>query len=174
MSVAMANIWITQQGKPCTIENKKTLFVYFLHCDGRVLEWCGKRYVGLPAKCGHLQIEIPVGCYIVGAVENPSGIPPLGNHLTHIAIIRANCGDHVCVTLFNPTLHHCATWLQTAAAGHLGGPAAPAGEVNAALRNTVQALDGLIKALPPDEFTVTQAKELAPQTPPRAQKGKKR
>src|SRR5262245_43268332 len=89
MSTARLNVWITQQGDPCRIENKKTLFVHVLHCNGEPLEWCGRKYLHIPARCGHLDIEIPPGCYIVGAVENPQGIPPLGNHLTHVAIVRA-------------------------------------------------------------------------------------
>jgi len=161
MSTANLNVWITKKGNPCRIDDnpqKQQLYVYVLHCSGDVLEWCGKKYVGLQAKCGHLSLEIPVGCYIVGAVENPNGIPPLGNQLTHIAIVRANCGDHICVTLFNPTFHHCAHWFLTAMTGHIaaGGEALPR-DVAAAMRNAAEAVGGLVKAIPQDAFTTTQA-----------------
>lgn len=179
MSTAKLNVWITEMGKPCRIETNKTLFVYVLHCDGTVLEWCkdGRkiRYVGLPAKCGHLEIEIPVGCYIVGAVENPSGIPPLGNHLTHIAIVRADCGQEICVTLFNPTLHHCAHWFANAMGGHLGvgGQALPP-PVARAMKTAVEAVGGLVKAIPQDDFTIAHAKAIGTGTgaPARGKKGR--
>lgn len=184
MSTAKLNVWITAKGQPCVIDNnpqtfsdpKKPepiqLFVYVLHCNGEVLEWCGRRYVGMQAKCGHLSVEIPVGCYLVGAVEKPSGRPPLGNHLTHIAIVRANCGDEVCVTLFNPTFHHCAHWLATAMKEHLaaGGQAMQA-EATAAMRNATRAIDGLVNGLTPDPFTTTQAKALGAASPAGAQIG---
>lgn len=173
MSTAKLNVWITEMGKPCRIETRKTLFVYVLHCDGTVLEWCGNRYVGLPAKCGHLEIEIPVGCYVVGAVENPSGIPPLGNHLTHIAIVRANCGDHICVTLFNPTLHHCAQWFAAAMGGHLavGGQALTA-TVARAMTIAADAVGGLVKAIPQDDFTTAHAKAIGTGATVKRKKGR--
>lgn len=178
MSTAKLNVWITEKGNPCRIDNNPQkrrdlkepiqLFVYVLHCNGQILEWCGTKYVGLQAKCGHLSLEIPVGCYLVGAVESTGrdaapgkALPHLGNHLTHIAIVRANCGDEVCVTLFNPTFHHCAHWLGTAIKNHLAvGGAGLQQEANAAMRNTARAVEELVRVLPPDPFTVTQAKEL--------------
>lgn len=158
MSTARLNVWASVIGRPCEIESKKTLYVYVLHCDGRVLEWCGRKYVALPTKCGHLEVEIPPGCYIVGAVENPNGIPPLGNHLTHIQIVRANCGDHVCVTLFNPTLHFCGHWFKTAMTGHAaaGGQGVPR-ELTAAMRNAIDAVEK-VEALLPQDPMVAQMK----------------
>lgn len=158
MSTATLNVWITEKGDPCRITDKQ-LFVYVLRCNGEVLEWCDKKYVGLPTKCGHLEIPIPVGCYIVGAVENPNGLPPLGNHLTHIAPIRANCGDHVCVTLFNPTFHHCRHWFAQAIRDHLQAEALPR-EAATVARQALEAVDRLAQVLPDDAFTVTQAKAL--------------
>jgi hypothetical protein len=75
--------------------------------------WCGKTYTFLKAKCGLLEIEIPPGCYTVFASMG-AGIPPFGNQLTHVQVVRANCGDHVCVTLFSPTGHYCGTWFASA------------------------------------------------------------
>jgi len=161
MSTAKLNVWVTQKGEPCRIDGKRDappLFVYVLHCNGEVLEWCGRRYVAMETKCGHLEVEIPVGCYVVGAVENPHGIPPLGNHLTHIQIVRANCGDHVCVTLFNPTFHFCSHWFRTAMEVHLAGELP--GEIAGRMKEALQAVARLEEVLPPDEFTVRQAREL--------------
>jgi len=162
MSTARLNVWITAKGQPCRIDTRdQPMFVYVLHCSGEVLEWCGKKYVGMPTKCGHLEVEIPVGCYVVGAVENPSGIPPLGNHLTHIAMVRANCGDHVCVTLFNPTFHHCAHWFLTAMHDHItaAGQALPR-PAAATMRNAAEIVERLVREIPQDEFTVVQARAI--------------
>jgi hypothetical protein len=116
--------------------------------------WCRKRYVAMPTKCGHLELEVPPGCYVVGAVENPTGRPPLGNHLTHIQIVRANCGDHICVTLFNPAAKFCGHWFLSAVTQHLAaaGNALPA-ETARAIRNAVKPLEELVNQLPEDELT---------------------
>jgi hypothetical protein len=34
-------------------------YVTIYNCDGKPLEGCGKKYVVLPAKCGHLEVEVP-------------------------------------------------------------------------------------------------------------------
>jgi hypothetical protein len=150
---------VTAKADPCQIESSQTLFVYVLRCNGKVLEWCGRKFVGIPTKCGQVEIEVPPGCYVVGAVENPNGIPPLGNHLTHIQVVRVNCGDTACVTLFNPTYHHCAHWFLTATRDHLaaGGQALPR-EAAVALRNALPALEAVVKAIPQDPFTTEMAK----------------
>lgn len=159
MSTAKLNVWITKKGEPCRIDDnpqEKQLYVYVLHCNGQILEWCGTKYVAMQAKCGHWEGEIPVGCYVVGAVENPfTSYTPLGNHLTHIAIVRADCGKEICVTLFNPTYHHCAHWFLTATKKNLtvGGPALPQ-NTTAAMRKALQPLEALVAAIPPDPFTV--------------------
>ena len=154
MSKAFLCVWATRVAKPCEIEDEKTLFVYVLKCDGKPLVHCGKKYVAMPTKCGYVEFEIPPGCYIVGAVENPNGIAPLGNHLTHIQIVRVNCGDRVCVTLFNPAAHFCGHWFLSAVRHHLeaAGNAVPA-ETARAIRNALQPLEALVKALPEDEVT---------------------
>lgn len=163
MSTAKLNIWITERGDPCRITNN-TLFVHVLHCSGKVLEWCGRKYLHIPARCGHLELEIPVGCYVVGAVENPSGIPPLGNHLTHIAIVRADCGKDYCVTLFDPTFHQCAQWFGTALNDHITTQALPKNAADAA-RTAAQAVKNLAAQIAQDPFTTEQARALAEPLP---------
>jgi hypothetical protein len=171
MSTAKLNIWITKKGDPCRIDNnpkvpkdpKKPepiqLFVFVLHCNGEILEWCGQKYVGMQATCGQLEIEIPPGCYIVGAVERPQGRPPLGNHLTHIAVVRANCGDHICVTLFNPTFHFCSHWWLTAAREHAaaGGQALLPQAAVSAMNSATQSITDLLKTIPKDPLTAQMA-----------------
>jgi hypothetical protein len=170
MSTATLNIWITKMGDPCRIEDTIPHFVYVLYCNGEPLVWCKKLYVGMQTTCGHLEVEVPPGCYVVGAVQGQGGLvghpPSLGNYLTHIAIVRANCGDHVCVTLFDPSFHFCGTWLGSAINTHLhgGGQGLPENLV-AALRNAAPAVDALVKAAPQDAFVLAQAKALAQPTP---------
>jgi uncharacterized membrane protein len=166
VSTAKLNIWITERGDPCRIDSKTPLSVHVLYCNGEVLEWCGRKYVNIPTRCGHVELEVPPGCYVVGAVENAAGIPPLGNHLTHIGIVRVECGDHACVTLFNPTFHHCGHWFLTAMRGHIAAGEAVPREAQAALRNAVQAVDALVRAIPQDPFTTRQARALGEKPPP--------
>ena len=175
MSTATLNIWITQRGDPCRIATTEH-FVYVLECcTGKPLRWCKKEYSGLRTSCGHLELEIPPGCYIVGAVESTAGVAPLGNSLTHIAMVRANCGDHVCVTLFDPSLHLCGTWLgaaiNTYVAGRGGGPPLNQNLIGL-LQNAGRAVDALVKAIPEDPISAQTAALAALPRPSAAAKGK--
>lgn len=176
MSTATLNIWVTRRGDPCRIEDTFEHRVYVTHCNGDILEYCRKKYVNLFTKCGHLELEVPPGCYIVGAVGGWAPDEPtsqyLGNFLTHVAIVQAKCGDHVCVTLFDPSLHYCGTWIGAAINTHLigGGNVVPR-ELVAPLKNAGAAVDALVKVLPPDRFAVTTAKAIGTR-PPGATKGK--
>jgi hypothetical protein len=120
MSTATLNIWITEFSDPCHIMSRKEYYVHIVDCEGKPLVWCGRDYTFMPVKCGHLEVEVPPGCYAVFGTESPkgAGIVPFGNHLTHIQVVRANCGDHVCVTLFVPEFGHCGTWFHQALVGH--------------------------------------------------------
>lgn len=169
MSTARLNIWITETGDPCRISPAKHK-VYVLHCNGDILEWCkdGKpfKYADIPTDCGHLELEIPPGCYVVGAVMS-GGVRStkwLGNHLTHIAVVRANCGDDICVTLFEPSLYVCGTWIGAAINTHIpgggvgvGGGVALTDQQIATMRNARTAVEAMLKVLPPDPLAVTTA-----------------
>ena len=131
MSTATLNIWITEFSDPChimgqhidpTTAGPEQWYVHIVDCEGNPLVWCGKRYTYLPAECGHLEVEVPPGCYAIfaghspnpGNSVNPELPPTFGNRLTHIQVVRANCCDHVCVTLFSPDMWHCGTWFHEA------------------------------------------------------------
>jgi hypothetical protein len=112
MGMAKLNIWVSATDDPCSIDNR-TWYVTIYNCDGKVLEWCGRRYVVLPARCGHLEIDVPPGCYRINAVWSFSfgaGVFYV-NHFTDSAVVQACCDQHVCVTLFNPSIHRCGTIL---------------------------------------------------------------
>jgi hypothetical protein len=155
MSTATLNVWITAIGEPCHIASNEW-FVNIVDCEGKVLEWCGKVYREIPARCGHVEIEIPPGCYAVFAVENPNGIPPFGNQLTHIQIVRANCGDHVCVTLFAPSAHLCGSWFGNALRGNLSG-FVTAGIPRQTVLAAIDAVDKVVQAIPAGTFSTNLA-----------------
>jgi len=108
MGMARLNVWITATDDPCAIDNR-TWFVNIYDCHGKILEWCGRKFGVLRAPCGHLDIEIPPGCYRVNAVWSfrTEGGAYYGNHFTDNAVICACCDEHVCVKLFNPSIHRC-------------------------------------------------------------------
>ncbi|HEX8143301.1 MAG TPA: hypothetical protein VF553_11940 [Pyrinomonadaceae bacterium] len=154
MSTAKLNVWVTKVGDPCKIDNDYQWFVHILHCNGEILKWCGKSYSNLMTKCGHLEIEIPPGCYMVCATWSPAPnttVPTtLGNHISHLQIIRANCGKEICVTLFPPTFHWCGIWWLVALREQAAMQRFPA---QAEARNAINAVETLLKKLPMDNFT---------------------
>jgi len=162
MSTAKLNVWVTKVGEPCAIDDTRTWFVHILHCNGEVLKWCDRRYANLPTKCGHLEVEIPPGCYIVVATWSPGAATTapttLGNHISHLQIVRANCGDHVCVTLFPPTLHFCGVWWLVALreATAVRGALAPNAQKHA--QEAVRAAEAFLKALPADPLAENMLK----------------
>ncbi len=110
MGLATLNIWVSGIDDPCGVDNR-TWYVTIYNCDGTVLEWCGKRYVVMPALCGHLSVDVPPGCYYIKAVWGYVVVQPglvyRANHFTDAAIVTACCESHTCVKLFNPSLHRC-------------------------------------------------------------------
>ena len=162
MSTAKLNVWVTKVGDPCKIDMEHQWFVHVLHCDGELLNWCGRVYTNLPTKCGHLEIEIPPGCYMVCATwsPGPAGVivpTSLGNHISHLVSVRANCGDDVCVTLFPPTFHWCGIWWLIALRENLALNLFPPEAGNAA-KAAVEAAQTLLNQLPQDEFTAQMMK----------------
>ncbi len=110
MGMVTLNVFVSGQDDPCSIDDR-TWYVTIYNCDGQVLKWCGKSYVVLPAKCGHLEVEVPPGCYLIRAVwsfRRRGGVYYV-NHFTDAAVVQACCGKDICVTLFNPSLHRCGT-----------------------------------------------------------------
>ncbi|MBL7731095.1 MAG: hypothetical protein JNM88_07955 [Chitinophagaceae bacterium] len=112
MGMTKLNIYVSAMDNPCGID-QRTWYVTIYDCDGNVLQYCGRKYVVMPARCGHLEVEVPPGIYYIKAVWSfrlLGGIYYV-NHFTDAAIVQACCGDHVCVKLFNPSIHRCGTIL---------------------------------------------------------------
>jgi hypothetical protein len=134
MSTATLNVWITNIGDPCTIVNAHPWVVVVQHCDGRVLNWSEGRYrhhredewipipphtpqdgtkgwwyESIPTHDGHVQIEVPPGCYVLVASQHvwfSNGVL-WGNWKTDHAIVQAGCGQDVCATLYAPSTKAC-------------------------------------------------------------------
>jgi len=110
MGMAKLNIFVSGMDDPCGFDGR-TWYVTIYDCDGNVLEWCGRRYVVLRAECGHLEVEVPPGCYYINAVWGFSVVTPglvyRVNHFTDAAIVAARCEETTCVKLFNPSAHRC-------------------------------------------------------------------
>jgi hypothetical protein len=114
MGTGRINIWITEEGDPCRI-SKKTWSVVIWDCCGRVVEWCDKRYAHLEAKCGHLEVELPPGKYVIRGAkttrDTEDGVK--GNHWTDHGIVTVCCDMHPCITLYAPTAHNCGVGFLT-------------------------------------------------------------
>jgi hypothetical protein len=176
MGMAKLNIWVSGIDDPCSIDDR-TWYVTIYNCDGNVLQWCGRRYVVLPAKCGHLEVEVPPGCYYIKAVWSFSilgGIIHV-NHFTDAAIVQACCEQTVCVTLFNPSLHRCGTIIIRAIRDNLLQRAIKP----EAARQAETALNALVAQIPKPKkgFELDHLDEIEKlvreQERPRAKKGKK-
>jgi hypothetical protein len=105
------------------------------HCDGQVLNWSEGRYrlhhedkwlpipkhtpqgittAGwwyemIPTRDGHVEIEVPPGCYTVVASMHTwfeHGVL-YGNWATDRAIVQGCCGDDVCVRLYASSFQPC-------------------------------------------------------------------
>lgn len=110
MGFSRLNVFVSATDDPCGLDTR-TWYITIYNCDGSVLDWCGKRYVVMQAPCGHLEVDIPPGCYYIKAVWGFTTVVPglvyRVNHFTDAAIITACCEQPVCVKLFNPSVHRC-------------------------------------------------------------------
>ena len=109
MGLGKLNVFVSALDDGCKVDSR-TWFVTIYDCDGKVVEWCGRRYAVLPAKCGHLEVELPPGCYVLVAVwsfgVSPAGVI-FGNHFTDHGVAHVCCDQTTCVTLYTPSAHRC-------------------------------------------------------------------
>lgn len=147
MSTGTLDIWITAPGDPCRIDNA-TYQVAIAHCNGDVLQWCDEEYVGLDAECGHLEVDVPPGCYQIRAVRNRIRIGAggiyIGNWLTESAIVQVSCGEEHCVTLYTPAAKTCGRLFELA----LREAGDQLGVERDTLDATVEALEAIGQELP--------------------------
>jgi hypothetical protein len=115
MALSKLDVWITSQGDPCKIserdEHDNTPWVVAIwHCDGELLNWCGKQYYNLVANCGHLEVSLPPGTYVIRAADGMAIQPNgqiSGNHWSDHAVVTVCCNENNCVTLYAPSAHSC-------------------------------------------------------------------
>jgi hypothetical protein len=163
VGVAKLNIWVSDVADPCgTWAGGGAMTI--LDCNS-VLSWpCGRFltpegdwkevpdgvYSNLPFRCGHLEVEVPPGCYwvLAGSVSDPGPFIHL-NYTTHVGIVQVGCDETACVKIYNPTLRLCWDWfLQglrlSAARGDQGIDPTRVREVE----NTVEELLGNVRRRP--------------------------
>lgn len=125
MGVGRLNIWVSDVADPCGIWSgggKMTIFdckeVFHWPC-GRYMDPKGNWepvpngvYKNIPFICGHLQVELPPGCYWVIAAQSVT--PGHGyihlNYTTHVGIAQVRCDETTCVKIYNPSIKLCWNW----------------------------------------------------------------
>ncbi len=98
----------------------------------------------MKAPCGHLEVEVPPGCYYIRAVAGyniSSDGTFIGNLFTDAAIVTVCCDSHVCVTLFTPSVHRCGP-LYSLALGDMAEAGHAAGLVDKAVAIVEKATGG--------------------------------
>jgi hypothetical protein len=157
MGMARLNVWITDLGRPCEM-SKRDWVVAVFQCDGKVLEWCGRKYDSVPAKCGHAEFELPPGCYVIRASAHTwwSEGHLYGNWATDRTVVQACCDEHHCVTLYAPSAQACWIPLIDVVIPTL---AKTGGLPNDAVKRA-QPLREIMDKLPATEFEKGEAREL--------------
>jgi hypothetical protein len=115
MGLGTLQVWITSEGNPCVISERdehdnRPWVIAVWHCDGALLTWCGRKYFNIPAPCGHVELKLPPGCYVVRAADGQAITADgkvIGNHWSDHAVVTVCCDQAACVTLFSPTAHNC-------------------------------------------------------------------
>ena len=123
MGIARLNVWVSDVADPCGTWNGQGSMTIF-DCKG-ILEWpCGRYidihdtwqpvpngiYKDLLFKCGHLEVEVPPGCYwVLAGYVSPGPFIHL-NYTTHVGIAQVGCDETACVKIYNPTLRLCWDW----------------------------------------------------------------
>lgn len=159
MGKGTLQVWVTEPKDACTISSS-TWRINIAHCDGRILDWCGKRYFNLPAPCGNLEIELPPGRYIVRGARGVRLTPGgrlRGNIITDSAIVNVCCDQKVCVTLYPPEIHLCGFLFALAVRQHVSRRLVP----KALAERAIDAIDEIMALEPPAETTALNMENLA-------------
>lgn len=150
-TTAKLNVWVRDKDFPCKPDMKSVWLVDVFVCDGKPLEWCGINYYGAhETKHGHVEIEVPPGCYIVRARTG------CDNLFTHMTMVIIDCGEAVCVNLVSPGAWTCGVQFNMAI------------ELQAEIGNIPRELAyraieinrDVIKHLPQDKFPVKEAESV--------------
>ena len=106
MGFAKLNVWVSDPD-PCSISMIDWL-INVTVCSGRPVKWCEPGPPGtvnfthgspFPAPCGHADIKLPPGCYVVSAFH----VLHFGQFIflvfTDSCIVTVGCDDSACVHL---------------------------------------------------------------------------
>ena len=162
MGIAKLNIWVSDTGDPCgTFPGDGEMTI--LDCKG-ILRWpCGRyldpngnwkpveEYTNLPFTCGHLEAEVPPGCYWVVAVYKyvePLPEKIIFNNTTHVGIVEVGCGETACVKLYNPTVKLCWEWLRIGLKMHTVAQSKPLLQPEE-VKKIERLVDDLLRPVPP-------------------------
>ena len=139
MGSGRLNVYVMAPDDPCHVDGR-TWLVSIYQCGGQPLVWCDRKFAGLPARCGHAELDLPPGCYSVVASWRPeiwpmrpiptadtaaatilaspgSGgilpgpLPPFPSIYTDHAVVTVACEGISCVQLFNPSARRRAVLL---------------------------------------------------------------
>ena len=156
MCTARICAFVAKINEPCRID-EGTWFGHALYCNGEIVTHCGRRLTNLEVKCGHFEVEVPPGCYVICATwSRGTSSQSLGNHLTHCAIVQVKCGETACVTLFNPSLHTCGTHFGHAIRDAVGAGQLPR-EALAVAQRAQEAVADLLRYVPAEGFAAQTA-----------------
>lgn len=162
MGFGTLNIWVHDVKDPCRISDQ-TWRINITDCQNRVVSYCGQRYANLPARCGHLELRLPPGCYIVWGALGVAIRPPFlyANYVTHFGIVQVDCDGKACVHLYAPSYKKCwrAFLLATKLIAKQDGFEGAANDV-AQLEKAGEKLAGQAEAAAGDDEFDAQVREL--------------
>lgn len=102
MGLAMLNVWIGDREDPCKISEEEGWFVVILDCQRHLVKWCDLENPA-PTKCGHAEITLPPGCYIVFAAKgwDPTTSGEIfAKDVTHATNVTVGCEAKACIQLY--------------------------------------------------------------------------
>jgi hypothetical protein len=151
MGMAKLNVWVRDKDFPCRPDMRWIWSVDVFVCDGRPLEWCGTTYYGAHrTRHGHVEIELPPGCYIVRARTGSKGHH---NLFTHMTMVVVGCGETACVNLVPPGAWTCGVQFNMALEFQ-----ARIGNVPRDLaERAIEANRAIVEYLPKDRFPIEEA-----------------
>jgi hypothetical protein len=103
MGLATPNVWVHDKQDPCRISDE-VWFASVTYCNGNPVEWCGHTFSFEEAKCGHVELRLPRGCYIVHAIEFFFLNKLFLFRFTEHAIVIVNCDELACAHLYTPSI----------------------------------------------------------------------
>jgi|SRR5271165_351201 len=109
MGLATLNVWVHDKQDPCRISDE-LWWITVTYCNGNPVEWCGHTFSFEEAKCGHAELRLPPGCYIVHGLQFLFLNKLFLFHFTEHAIVIVNCDELGCVHLYTPTDRQKIGW----------------------------------------------------------------